>query len=135
MRLGSIITAVLFGIFLLIVLLIVFNQPESDLIASQLAFGQVRQAIGIFIATAAAFLMLIRALAGDRPARLIVLVFPLFAAVLLIEPSWSIALGLTIMTLAVAVRGLWSGKRLRADRPSLQEPETLAERTSGSNPV
>lgn len=132
MRPSSIITSVLFGIFLVIVLLIVFNPHQAGLIAAQLAFGQ--QAIGIFIATVAAFTMLIRALAGDRPARLITLIFPLFAAILLIEPSWSIALGLTIITLAVALRGFWTSKRIRSSLSSPQEQEIRLGRSSGSDP-
>lgn len=105
MRPSSIITAVLFAVFLLMVLVwLVANSGPGRIMEAQFHMTQLRHAIGMFIASAAALTLLLRALSGNAPQRMIGLVIAFLAGVLLIEQTWSVALGITLLTLGIAFR-------------------------------
>jgi hypothetical protein len=104
MRTSSIVTLVLFVVFLLFMLAWLVGQHGTDAIEAPMKLAQLRQAIGLFIATASALALLLGGLAQEAAGRAVPLVISLFAGVLLIEPNWSVALGLSAVTLAIALR-------------------------------
>lgn len=86
--------------------------------------AQLRQAIGLFIAAAAALALLVRALAGSPAGKSVMLVVTLFAGVLIIEPDWSVVLGLAAIALAVTLRAWLPAphRRLPATHPPHEPP-------------
>jgi hypothetical protein len=104
MRTSSIVTLVLFVLFLLFMVMWLIAQRGSDAIEAPMKLAQLRQAVGLFIATVSALALLLGGLAQEAAGRAVPLVISLFAGVLLIEPNWSVALGLAAITLAIALR-------------------------------
>jgi hypothetical protein len=104
MRTSTIIVSALFAVFLLVMLIVVLNEDHMDLVATPAKLAQLRHAAGLFIASAAALFLLIRALAGDAPGRLVSLVLPFLAGVLLVEPNWGVALALAATAVATSLR-------------------------------
>ncbi|MDQ3331745.1 MAG: hypothetical protein M3552_14000 [Planctomycetota bacterium] len=126
MRTSSIITAALFVVFLLIVLVWLVSQERTDFIEAPAKLAQLRHAIGLFIATAAALALLLRALAGDAAGKMIALTIAVLAGILLIEPNWGVALGLAAVTLGVALRAwLPVPHRRMPNTPPVHDPPAL----------
>ncbi len=126
MRTSSIVTLVLFVLLLLIMLMWLMSQRGTDAIEAPMKIAQLRQAIGLFIATAAALALLMRALAGSPAGKSVMLVATLFAGVLIIEPIWSLVLGLTLIALGVLLRAwLPAPHRRMPVTPSPHEPPVL----------
>ena len=126
MRASSITTVVLFAVFLLIVLVWLANQRGTDFIEAPAKLAQLRHAIGLFIASAAALMLLLRALASDPPGKLVALAMAVLAGALLVEPNWGVALGLAAIALGVALRAwLPAPHRRLPSIPPAHEPPTL----------
>lgn len=110
MRPSSIIIPILFGVFLFAVLVAQLNADfGAEQLETQLALTTLRHAAGLFLAAAAGLFLLIRAVAGDAPGRLIGLVLPVLAGALLTEPSWGVAIGLAAATVGLALRPALGG--------------------------
>ena len=126
MRTSSIVTLVLFVLSLLIMLVWLVSQRGADAIEAPMKLAQLRHAIGLFIATASALALLLGGLGQEAVGRIVPLVVSLLAGVLLIEPHWSVALGLSAVTLAVALRAWLPVPRRELPAASLQhEPPVL----------
>jgi hypothetical protein len=124
MRTTSIVTLVLFVVFLLFMLAWLMSQRGTDAIEAPMKIAQLRQAIGLFVATAAALALLMRALAGGPAGKSVMLVATLLAGVLIIEPIWSLVLGLTLISLGVMLRA-WlpiPHRRLPTTHPPHEPP-------------
>jgi hypothetical protein len=124
MRASAVVTLVLFAIFLLIVVIWTVSQRGPESLEAQYKLTQLRQAVGLFLASAATLCLLVRALAGDAPGKLVAFVIALFAAILLNEPNWGIALGLAAISIAVALRAWLPAphRRLPTTAPAHEPP-------------
>jgi hypothetical protein len=103
-RPSAVVTSVLFGVFLLGTLIWLANLNFAEPALGQMKLAILQQAIGLFLATASGLLLLIRAIAGDPPARLLALVLPALVGALLVQPNWGVALGLAGTSAAFALR-------------------------------
>lgn len=110
MRPSAILTLVLFGVFLLVVVIwLIAQDGPQDFLESQTKFMTLRHAVGLFLVAASGLFLLIRALAGDAPGRLLGFVLPVFVGALLLEPNWGVALGLAATTIGFALRPMLGG--------------------------
>ncbi len=126
MRTSSVVTLVLFAIFLMGMFVWLVSQRMSDAIEAPMKLIQLRQGIGLFIAAASALALLLGGLGQEAAGRAVPLVISLFAGVLLIEPNWSVALGLSAVTLAIALRAWIPAPRRELPAASPQhEPPVL----------
>lgn len=114
MRTSVIVTLALFGAFLLIVFVWLVSQDgPTDFVEAQTKFTTLRQAVALFLVAASGLFLLVRAVAGDAPGRLLGLVLPAFVGALLLEPSWSVAIGLAAATVGLALRPMLGGYNRR----------------------
>ena len=115
MRISLIVTAVLFAVFALIVFVWTVNQDSEFAAArAQLQISFLTRSIGLFITAAAGLALLLTAIAAGPALRISGLAAAALAGALLIEPSWGVALGLTLTTIAVAARPWFVGRRAPA---------------------
>ena len=115
MRISVIITAVLFAIFSLIMVVWTISQDSEFAAArAQLQISFLTRAFGLFITAAAGLALLLTALAGGPALRLGGLVLAALAGALLIEPSWGVAMALALAAIAVAARPWLFGRRAPA---------------------
>ncbi|HEX6987205.1 MAG TPA: hypothetical protein VF170_17635 [Planctomycetaceae bacterium] len=126
MRTSTVAVSAAFAVFMLVVLVVVLNQDLNDLDEAPVKFAELRHAAGLFFAAAAGLFLLIRAIGGDSPGRLVSLVLPFLAGVLLIEPDWGVALALAAATAAAALRRWLAGPtRHLASTPPPHSPPVL----------
>lgn len=126
MRTSTVVTLVFFVLLLLVMFMWLLSQRGTDAIEAPMKIAQLRHAIGLFIATASALGLLLGGLGQEAVGRAVPLVVSLFAGVLLIEPHWSVALGLSALTLAIALRAwLPVPRRDLPAAPPQHEPPVL----------
>lgn len=126
MRASAVVTPVLFGIFVVGVLIWLATLDYGvEPVQAQMKFSMLQQAIGLFLVAASGLLLLIRALVGDPPARLLALVLPALVGALLVQPGWGVALGLAGASAAFALRPVFGYNRRLPPVPPPHVPPAL----------
>lgn len=96
--------SILFGLTAFMAIVLSFSMSGRGVIELQMSFQSIPTAIGIFIASAAIFALLLKCLGGATMQQLSPTIIPLLAGVLLIQAHWSVAIPLGLISIGFVVR-------------------------------
>ena len=112
MRLSAIVVLGLFAFFMFAMAVWMGNQSYgSEIAEAQIQLNWLIRSAGLFLAAGGGLVLLIGAVAGDPPGRMLGAVLAVLAGGLLIEPQWGIAIALGLAAAAVALRQWVGGRR------------------------
>ena len=100
-------------IFLLLVAIaywLFMNQPLETLAKHEHSLSLTQRLVGMNIAAVAAFVLLLRALAGETLDRVAIVVLPLLGGMLLVAPQWGLALGIAVLATVLFARDRWGAR-------------------------
>ena len=103
---------ILFGLTVFFAVVLSFTMSDRGAIELQVSFQSIPTAIGIFVAGAASFSLLLKSLGGATIEQLSLLIIPLMAGVLLIQVHWSVAMPLGLLVVGFVMRDItkvWVG--------------------------